>query len=474
MKPSYEELRPLAAEHGQDHLFQYWGELDASQRRVLLEDVALIDFPSVSRLAGEAPPGVAPELDITKIKAPVVYPADSGARLQSLYDEALRKGESLLAANKVAATVVAGGQGTRLGFEGPKGTVPISPVKGKTLFRLFAESIRATCVRYGCRLPWYVMTSAATDEPTRRYFQDNDCLGLDRSEVRFFQQGVMPALDQQGRILLSEKHRVALSPNGHGGTLVAMRDAGVLDDLRRRGIETLSYFQVDNPLVSPADPLFIGLHKLAEAQVSSIAVPKADDLEKVGNFVQIDGKLHVIEYSDLPDDLARARNPDGSRMLDAGNVAIHLFCPSFVEQLTRGGKLHLPWHVANKKVPCVDLETGCVVQPDKPNARKFEMFIFDAIPLADRSIVLEQPRAQCFSPIKNTKGIDSMETARRDMILRAMSWLEQAGATCPRTDTGEPAAKVEISPLRALDAGQLKERLTTSPAIDPGDELYLD
>lgn len=473
-RPSEQELCTRAARFGQEHLFHFWDELDDNRRRALLHDVERIDFALVQRLAQSSDASVAAGFTDGAVSAPDVLPAEPGSALTKRYAQARERGCELLAESRVAAMVVAGGQGTRLGYDAPKGTFPIGPVSGKTLFQLFAESIRATQLRYGCRLPWYVMTSEATDADTRRFFKDRGFFGLDPDEVVFFQQGVMPAVDDRGRVLLAEKHRVALSPNGHGGSLTALAECGVLDALAARGVTALSYFQVDNPLVSPADPLFIGLHALENAQLSSIAVPKADELEKVGNFAKVDGKLQVIEYSDLPEELARAKGPDGARMLDSGSVAIHMFCPRFVRSITCGGELELPWHIASKKVPHIDLETGAPVNPDKPNARKFEMFVFDAIPLAERTLVLQRHRRDCFSPVKNAEGVDSPATAKRDMVRRALDWLAECGIAVPPEHDGQPAAVVEISPLRALDAEQLKANPPSIPAIRAGDRLVIE
>lgn len=466
-------MRARAAEYGQEHLFTFWDGLDARGREALLADIARIDFTLVKRLAGQKVTEAA-QLDNARIEAPDVLPPEPTGELVERYARARKHGCELLSASKVAVMVVAGGQGTRLGYDAPKGTFPIGPISHKTLFQLFAENILATQRRYGCRLPWYVMTSEATDADTRRYFAENGHFGLAPDEVTFFQQGVMPAVDDAGRILLAEPHRVALSPNGHGGSLTALAERGVLDDLDRRGVEVLSYFQVDNPLISPADPLFIGLHALENSQLSSIAVAKADDLEKVGNFAKVDGRLQVIEYSDLPESLARAKNPDGSRMLNAGSVAIHMIAPRFVRSLTCGGELELPWHIAHKKVAHVDLASGQRVEPAKPNARKFEMFIFDAIPLAERTLVLERRRLDCFSPVKNAEGVDSPATARRDLVRRALRWLGECGVRVPPERDGAPTATVEISPLRALDAEQLCANRPAVAEIKPGDRVHIE
>jgi UDP-N-acetylglucosamine/UDP-N-acetylgalactosamine diphosphorylase len=241
---------------------------------------------------------------------------------------------------------------------------------------------------------------------------------------------MMPAFSMDGKLLLAETDSLALSPDGHGGSLRALNRSGALADMKRRGIEHLSYFQVDNPLVHTIDPVFLGLHDVTGSEMSSKTIPKAGPLEKVGNFVVGDGVLQVIEYSDLPDELAHQTNPDGSLKFNAGSIAIHALRLSFVERLTSTGRLELPWHRAEKKVPYVD-ERGSTVKPDKPNAVKLEQFVFDAIPLAKNAIVYETERAEEFSPVKNAEGVDSPATSRRDQIRRAARWLRSARVEVP-------------------------------------------
>jgi UDP-N-acetylglucosamine/UDP-N-acetylgalactosamine diphosphorylase len=379
--------------------------------------------------------------------------------------------------------VVAGGQGTRLGYDGPKGCLPVTPVRNKPLFQLFAEQLRAAGRRCGSPqrdargdrpLRWYIMTSPTNDAATRDFFRSRRFFGLDEQQVIFFQQGVLPAFGRDGRILLEQKHRVALAPDGHGGSLLAMATRGVLADMAARGIDYLSYFQVDNPLVRCIDPLFIGLHDLHGSEMSSKCLPKADDHERVGNFVLAGGRLHVIEYSDLPDDLAEARNTDGSRRFDAASPAIHVLSRRFVERLTADpAHFALPWHRAEKKVACVDLASGRRIEPDEPNGVKLEAFIFDALPLAERTLLLETRREEEFSPLKNATGADSLETSRRDQVRRAARWLEQAGVRVPRGADGEPAVPIEISPLRAVEAGDLLTGPMPSPEAFRG-PVYLE
>ena len=375
------------------------------------------------------------------MKPPVVLPRRADAGREAIYAEAEATGRELLDTGKVAAFLVAGGQGTRLGYNGPKGEFPVTPVKEKPLFQVFAEQILAAGRRHGKVVPWYIMTSDANDAATRAFFEKHDFFGLDNSDVMFFTQGMMPAFSPTGEMLLAEKDSLALSPDGHGGSLRALAKSGALADMKKRGVEHLSYFQVDNPLVRVLDPLFLGLHANFGSEMSSKGLPKNDPLEKVGNFCVGDGKLMVIEYSDLPDELARQTNDDGSLKFDAGSIAIHAMSVDFIDRLTSGQEVTLPWHRAEKKVPHLSEPS-----PEAPNAVKLEQFVFDAIPLADNAIVQATERAEEFSPVKNAEGNDSPATSRRDQVRRAARWLAAAGVEVPATADGEPDALVEISP----------------------------
>ncbi|MBX3394519.1 MAG: UDPGP type 1 family protein [Phycisphaerae bacterium] len=437
----------------QGHVFTFWTELAEDERRILLDDlksINLTQLPGVAALAQKPDAHAAIPDDLTPAE---VIPRESVGR------DTIRLGEKLLEEGRVAAFTVAGGQGTRLGFDGPKGALPVSTVRGKTLFQLFAESILATERRYRTTVPWYIMTSPANDAQTQAFLRRYQFFGLAPDRVRFFQQGVMPSFDSQGKILLDQRNRVALSPDGHGGSLLAMATSGVLADMAARGVDYISYFQVDNPLVFCLDPVFIGLHAAGGAEMSSKIVPKADDLEKVGNFATSGGKQIVIEYSDMPESVARSRNPDGSRRFDAANIAIHILSRSFVERLTADrASFALPWHIARKKIPFVDPSTGGRVEPLEPNGVKIEAFVFDALPLARAATLLRTSRENEFSPVKNKTGVDSIETARRDMSRRAENWLLQAGLIDEHDANAMPPVACEISALAALDAAELAER----------------
>lgn len=456
----------------QEHVLRFWEELDEAGRASLVGQIEALDLEAVAELA-ETHVRTKTLFSLpTSIEPVTVYPREPGEEHRELYERAARRGEELLGEGKIAAFLVAGGQGTRLGYDGPKGEFPVTPITNKPLFQVFAEQLRAHARDAGHAIPWYVMTSEANDAETRAFFERHEYFGYAPEDVLFFKQGMIPAFDYEGNVLLGAKHELALSPDGHGGSLRALDRSGALADMRRRGVEHISYFQVDNPIVHTIDPLFLGLHDLTGSEMSSKTIPKAHALEKVGNFVVADGVLQVIEYSDLPEELARQTDARGELRFNAGSIAIHALRVSFVERLNSGGKLSLPWHRAEKKVPHVD-----EAEPSAPNAVKLEQFVFDAIPLAENPIVYATDRAEEFSPVKNAEGADSPATCRRDQIRRAARWLAAAGVAIPERDSepfGEPDAVIEISPLYATSEERLRRRGAPVAEVAPGSTLYVD
>ena len=275
----------------------------------------------------------------------------------------------------------------------------------------------------------------------------------------------MPALDMQtGELLLEGLGKLFTSPNGHGGTLLALADQGLLDRLQGRGIRHLFYFQVDNPLVKVADPVFLGHHLAARADVSSKIVPKESPTDKLGNLVLVNGCCAMIEYSDLPEHMARHVDEQGKLRFWAGSPAIHIFDIGFLRRVMQG-QARIPFHIARKKVPHVDAE-GRRVEPTKENALKFEMFIFDVLPLAERWTVVETGRREEFEPLKNASGRDSPESVRQAMSNLAADWIERAGVHVPRRPGGDTAVPLEISPLYALDAEELVRKLDKKTRIE--------
>ncbi|MGH7997119.1 MAG: UTP--glucose-1-phosphate uridylyltransferase [Opitutaceae bacterium] len=469
---SHDRLRQKFLGAGQGQVFAFFDRLDAAGRQRLCSEAEEIDLDEVERLnRALVLPGAAAAADLSGL-APAPYeklPGHGGDRAAWLRAKAA--GETALKGGLVAAFTVAGGQGTRLGFDGPKGTFPVTPVRGKSLFEVFAGKIRAAGLRYGKPLHWFIMTSHQNHAATETFFLSNNFFGLDRGRVHFFRQGRMPAVDFRGRILLETPASIALSPDGHGGSLRALRRSGALDLLAAERIETLTYFQVDNPLVRCVDPAFIGWHLLGGSEMSSKTVPKAYPEEKLGHFCVRGGKPVVIEYSDLPIDWQRERDPSGELRYNAGSIAIHVLDRDFVRRMApSSGAGLLPFHRADKKVATVDAD-GRPVKPDGPNGVKFELFVFDAIPFAANPVIIETARADDFSPVKNAEGVDSPESCRRDQLRQFVRWLRASGASVPSDATGLPPFDLEVSPLFGDDEESFAEswkRLARKPAIEAG------
>lgn len=352
-------------------------------------------------------------------------------------------GEQAITAGKLAVLLVAGGQGSRLGFDSPKGMYPIGPVSNATLFQIHAEKVWKLRQKSGGRVPFLIMTSHATHDETVAFFRRHLFFDLPESDVHFFQQGEMPAVDiETGRLLLETPGKLFLSPNGHGGTLTALADSGLLDRLFRDGIEHVFYFQVDNPLVRVGDPAFLGRHIELQSDASSKVVFKTQPGERVGVLALVDGRCSIIEYSDLPTELAEECDPAGHLAFRAGSPAIHLFRLDFLQRITQGPN-RLAYHLARKKVPYYDPVSGRRITPAVENALKFELFVFDALPHAERWLAVSVDRADEFAPLKNATGADSPDEVKRAISALADRWKK-----------GER----EISPKLAIEPGDLESR----------------
>lgn len=471
------EIHPLIQKFtaaGQGHVFAHFAGLAPEAQARLLAEAAEIDLAEVAHLTATLLRQGAGGTDLSDL-IPAPYerrPENGGSAVD--WQAAKLAGEAALRAGRVAAFTVAGGQGTRLGYDGPKGTFPVTPLKAKPLFQVFAEKILAAGRRYGRPLHWFIMTSHQNHAATEAFFAAHGHFGLEPGRVHFFRQGRMPAVDFNGRIMLETPGSIALSPDGHGGSLRALARSGALDLMQREGIDTLSYFQVDNPLVRCIDPTFIGWHVQRGSEMSSKMVPKAYAGEKVGHFCVQRGRLVVVEYSDLPAAVQQEKDETGALRYLAGSIAIHILDREFIRRMASGGEgVALPFHRADKKIPTIDA-AGAAVKPEKANGVKFEMFVFDALPFARQPVVIETRRADDFSPVKNADGLDSPQTCRDDQLRQFGRWLTAAGASFAADQTGLPAAVVEVSPLFGYDEDSFAEawaRLTLKPAVADG--LYL-
>jgi UDP-N-acetylglucosamine/UDP-N-acetylgalactosamine diphosphorylase len=446
----------------QEHVFDFWDELSVKERRALLDQLEKIDFQLLARL-DRLRGG-----DTKKLARPAPEPLDPPPQIElprtkeehAARAEAEKTGRAALEKGQVAVFLAAGGQGTRLGWEHPKGTYPVGPVTQKSLFQLFAEQIIAINRRAKTDLLWYVMTSSSNRTETEEYFQKHNYFGVAPPQIRFIQQRDLPAVDFRGKLVLDTKHSLALSPDGHGGALRALRESGSLEEMAERGVEYLFYFQVDNPLCRIADPVFLGFHIQQDSDMSTKWVRKTDPDEKVGLLAKRGGKLTVVEYSEI-DEANRMAREGQELKFRAGNTAIHVFSRKFLEHVA-SAQYQLNYHVARKAVPFVDRK-GELRKPETPNAIKFEAFIFDVMPEAKNHVALEIARELEFEPLKNAKGTNSPETVRAALIALHARWLEDAGVKIARDPKGVPTGRYEVSPLTALSGEELKKRLGSNP-----------
>lgn len=454
------ELREKLGEMGQEHLFAHWPARPEQMKKRLLEDLAGLDLALVRQLRArltqeEGDPG-SPTAFADLVPAPYV------SLLQSSVDrEAADLGEDRIRHGRTAFLTVAGGQGSRLGFDGPKGMFPVTPLRHLTLFAWFAEKLLAARRRYGVAIPWLIMTGPQNHRATQEYFEKQEWFGLGCDTVRLFMQGSLPSLSPEGRLLLGPDGGLLVNPDGHGGVIDALRRSDSLAAMQEQGVEQLFYFQVDNPLVRVPDPVFLGFHCREGARISSKVIEKAYPEEKLGIIVTTGGKQAVIEYSDLDEALMQARGADGRLLYCQGSIAIHILEVAFLANPA----LWLPWHIARKKARMLN-PTADGAEIVERDAVKMELFVFDAIPAAGNALFFETERAEEFAPLKNREGLDSVETCLRGQVERAARWLTACGVEVPRDENGRSRHAIEISPLFALDRevlgarrGILKDRI---------------
>ena len=456
MEATQDAVRRKVEEFGQDHVFRFWDELDAAGRASLMAQLEGIDFPLVQRLVDTwvtNSPGPEPFETIEPVSViPVPSPDDPGAR------EALNAGETALRAGRVGLVLVAGGQGTRLGFPGPKGSFPFSGVTGRTLFEFHAGKIHNLQNRYGQTLPWYIMVGESNEAATKDFFEAKGFFGLDEADVWFFKQAMMPCVSDEGRFILDAPHRLAMNPNGHGGCIPGLVENGIIANARSRGIDTLSYFQVDNWAANVADPYFIGYHLLRGGDMSSKIVTKILPREAVGVHCVCDGVSQVIEYTEL-DIYPALLGTDGQGKLiyPAGNTAIHVLSVDFVERVYNAFE-NFPWHCSHKKIPYID-DAGARIEPAEPNGNKFETFVFDSLRyIAHPPVALAIDSAKEYTPTKQMTGDNSVEQARATMRKMWSGWLEEAGCPVTRGSGGAATVDLEISPRFALDRAEFLEK----------------
>ena len=438
---SYEELLKTAKDHGQEHIFRFWNELNSVEQEQLLSQVSTIDFSFIDGLYKKALQEKEEET-YENIQAPDVIIKSEHTKEN---EEAMQKGIDAIKEGRVALFTLAGGQGSRLGFEGPKGCFPITPVMNKPLFQVFAEKLLATNRQYNTELEWYLMTSEANHKDTIAFFEEQNYFGLNKEHVIFFKQRMLPQIDEEGKILLAKKHELVMGPDGHGGIFNAFVDNGITQRMKEKKIHCFMLITMDNPLTPCIDPMYLGHHLLKDAQYSVKVTKKAYPEERVGHVVKINGVTQMVEYIALNEEQIHERDEQGELVFSSGNLLNDILNVDFVEKVEKENLLE--YVAAHKKSNYLD-ENGNVKETSEPNSYKFERFIFDALPLAKNTTVFEVIREEEFAPVKNAQGKDSPQSARGLQTELYRSWL--AGVIDDERLL-ESLEKIEVSPLFAID-----------------------
>ena len=455
VSPHQQRIARRVQAEGQGHVLRWLDELDEAQRDDLFARLAELDFDRVRELANLLK--AAPQEESFDDMAPA--PVRRLPRTPSEAAEearAAQAGAKALRDDRVAALLVAGGQGTRFNYKPPKGIFPITPVLGKSFFQVHAQKILAARRRYGCRMPWLVMVSPFNGHETRDFFEAHGYFGLGEETVHFFPQPVNVILDADGRMLVERKWCPLMGPDGHGGVFEALGATDLLPMLQEEGFDLISYFQVDNPLATIADERFLGHHLVDGSEFSCKVMPKRDPGEGLGVAVLRSGRPGIVEYSYLPNELAQERASSGQLEYLFGSIAVHLIDTDFMRRVSEG-RFPLPWHVARRQYDILD-DDGRQMKSEPEQCCKFERFVFDCMPYAAHCTFVEADRASEFAPVKRQQGPDSPATCRAMMRALWLRWLQEAGKDVSRLKD-DPGAPLEIGPLFATSAEELKAGL---------------
>ncbi|KAI5198790.1 nucleotide-diphospho-sugar transferase [Aureobasidium subglaciale] len=476
----YQKLLEKFTKAGQEQVFAFWDDLSSAEKGLLYQQLVDVDPEYVNDITKRALNPPKPE---SEDAAPKLEQLPESAT-SSIYDskpEDLNRwytqGLEFIAQNQVAVVLMAGGQGTRLGSSAPKGCYDIGLPSQKSLFQLQAERIwkiqhlaQHEHNKEEVVVPWYIMTSGPTRKPTEEFFEKHAYFGLNRNNVVFFEQGTLPCISNDGKILLETKSKVAVAPDGNGGLYNALFKSGVVQDMEKRGIKHIHAYCVDNCLVRVADPTFIGFSASKNVDIATKVVRKRDAKESVGLILSKNGKPDVVEYSEIDKETSEAKDSKDSSLLKfrAANIVNHYYSYKFLESIPQWSA-ELPHHIARKKIPYVDTEKGETVKPEKPNGIKLEQFVFDCFPFLsmDKFACQEVKREDEFSPLKNARGTgeDDPDTSKRDIFRQGTRWLEAVGAVVTSEDDN---AGVEISPKISYGGEGLEflsERTIKAPAV---------
>ena len=404
MEEKMESIMKTLKKYSQEHLLNGYSQLSEAKQKELLEQIENTDFELINSLYNRTKKQVdVQETNIT----PIEY-LDKD-KLNGYYRSFQETGEKAIRSGKLAAVTMAGGQGTRLGHNGPKGTFDIGLDSHKSLFELLSDSLKEQGKKYGVVIPWFIMTSKENNDATIEFFAKNRFFGYEKNKnIFFFEQGELPMVDTEGKILIGEDGLIKEAADGHGGIYEALVKNGMTKKMRELGVEWLFIGGVDNCLVKMVDPLLMGIAIQKHVSAAGKSVVKANPQEKVGVFCRKNGRPSVVEYTEIPEDMAQATDERGELIYGESHILCNLFNIDAVERM---GSKPLPYHTAFKKATYID-KNGNTVVPDGPNAYKFEAFLFDAFGELDDMAILRVKREEEFAPVKNASGVDSPETAR--------------------------------------------------------------
>ena len=406
MDTNLEEVKSILKKYGQEHLLNHYDGLSEEKKKELLEQINNIDFELVNDLYNSTKQTKTKNDD--KIEA-IDYLDKFKLNDEYKYYENI--GKKAIKEGKLAAVTMAGGQGTRLGHNGPKGTYDIGLDSHKSLFELLCDNLKEEGKKYGVTIPWFIMTSRENNKDTVEFFEKHRYFGYQKNKnIFFFEQGELPMMDTEGKILIGEDGLVKLAADGHGGIYESLVKTKMTNKMRELGVEWVFIGGVDNCLVKMVDPVLMGIAIDKKVTVACKSVVKDNPHEKVGVFCRRNGKPNVIEYSEITDEMAEAVDENGELLYGESHILCNLFS---IDAIERMGAEPLPYHVAYKKAKYIDKD-GNLVVPDSPNAYKFEAFLFDAFGEVDDMAILRVKREEEFAPVKNSdeKGVDCPKTAR--------------------------------------------------------------
>ncbi len=394
------DIRDLLAQNGQHKLLQHFERLSHEEQERLAAQLSLVDWSLLSLPKGENHTNIRGKLE--------PLGATELSEIEKDRSRYIEAGLDAIRAGKVAAVMLAGGQGTRLGWDKPKGTYNIGITRPLYIFECLIRNLQEVTEAAGCPIPLYIMTSDKNNADTVAFFEEHDYFGYGRENVHFFVQEMAPAVSYEGELYLEAPDRLALSPNGNGGWFSSLEKSGCLAEMRSMGVEWLNAFAVDNVCQRICSPDFVGATLLSGSDCGAKVVSKAFPTEKLGVLCLEDGKPSIVEYYEMTDDMVTLRDSRGELLYRFGVILNYLFS---IESLTEIASRSLPIHMAEKKIPHID-ENGNLIKPDAPNGYKFESLILDMIHMMDSCLAYEVVRENEFAPIKNATGVDSVITAR--------------------------------------------------------------